>query len=137
MANTPLPLVLFGVAVGAYCLALVAFVLYLAIRRRWLDDVGLAFVLLGWPVHAASILTRALEAGHWPLGNMYVYSTGIGFIVMTVCAVLMIRTRMRLVGVPATIVTVALMGVACMLYEPPGQLGERFRRRLSLDPVQQ
>lgn len=122
MAGTPLSLVLFGIAVGAYCVALVAFVLYLALRRKVLGDIGLAAVLIGWPLHAASIFTRALEAGHWPLGNMYEYSTGIAFIVVTCCVVLMVRARMRLIGLPAMILVIALMGVAYMLYVPPGQL---------------
>ncbi len=122
MSSTPASLVLFGIAVGAYTLAVVAFVLHLAFRKRWLGDAGMALVLVGWPLHFASILTRALEAGHWPLGNMYEYSTGIAFVVVTVCVVLMVRGRMRLIGLPAMIVTVALMGVAYMLYVPPGQL---------------
>ncbi|TMB91089.1 MAG: c-type cytochrome biogenesis protein CcsB [Chloroflexi bacterium] len=122
MASAPASLVLFGVAVGAYSLALVGFVLYLGLRRRFLADIALGLVLLGWPLHGASILTRALEAGHWPLGNMYEYSTGIAFIVVTVCAILMVRTRMRLIGLPAMILAVALLGVAYMLYVPPGQL---------------
>jgi cytochrome c-type biogenesis protein CcsB len=120
--STPASLILFGLAVGAYCLALVAFVLHLALRKRILGDIGLAFVLIGWPLHAASIFTRALESGHWPLGNMYEYSTGISFIIVTVCIALMIRARMRLIGLPAMIVSIALMGVAYMLYVPPGQL---------------
>ncbi|MBV8196254.1 MAG: c-type cytochrome biogenesis protein CcsB [Candidatus Dormibacteraeota bacterium] len=122
MATTPLSLVLFGVAVGAYCIALLAFVLHLAFRRRILGDIGLAAVCVGWPIHAASIFTRALEAGHWPLGNMYEYSTGIAFIVVTVCVILMVRARIRLIGLPAMIMAVALMGIAYMLYVPPGQL---------------
>lgn len=122
MASTPLSLVLFGVAVGAYCVALVAFVLFLAFRKKVLGDLGLAAVLLGWPVHAASIFTRALEAGHWPLGNMYEYSTGISFVVVTTAVVLMVRARMRLIGLPAMIMAIALLGVAYMLYVPPGQL---------------
>jgi cytochrome c-type biogenesis protein CcsB len=122
MSSTPLSLVLFGIAVGAYTLAVVAFVLHLAFRKRWLGDAGMALVLIGWPLHAASIFTRALEAGHWPLGNMYEYSTGIAFVIVTVCVVLMVRSKMRLIGLPAMIATVALMGVAYMLYVPPGQL---------------
>jgi cytochrome c-type biogenesis protein CcsB len=122
MSSTPASLVLFGIAVGAYTLAVVAFVLHLAFRKRWLGDAGMALVLIGWPLHFASIFTRALEAGHWPLGNMYEYSTGIAFVIVTVCVVLMVRARMRLIGLPAMIVTVALMGVAYMLYVPPGQL---------------
>ncbi len=122
MGSTPASLVLFGVAVGAYCGALVAFVLHLTFRRRLLGDIGLGLVLVGWPLHAASIFTRALEAGHWPLGNMYEYSTGIAFVIVTVCLVLMVRARMRLIGLPAMLVAIALMGVAYMLYVPPGQL---------------
>ncbi len=122
MSSTPASLVLFGIAVGAYTLAVVAFVLHLAFRKRFLGDLGMALVLIGWPIHFASIFTRALEAGHWPLGNMYEYSTGIAFVLVTVCVVLMVRSRMRLIGLPAMIATVALMGVAYMLYVPPGQL---------------
>ena len=122
MSSTPASLVLFGIAVAAYTLAVVAFVLHLAFRKRILGDIGMALVLIGWPIHFASIFTRALEAGHWPLGNMYEYSTGIAFVLVTVCVVLMVRARMRLIGLPAMIVTVALMGVAYMLYVPPGQL---------------
>src|SRR5580700_9518843 len=77
MSSTPASLVLFGIAVAAYTLAVVAFVLHLAFRKRILGDIGMALVLIGWPIHFASIFTRALEAGHWPLGNMYEYSTGI------------------------------------------------------------
>ena len=122
MATTPLSLVLFGVAVGAYCVALVAFVLFLAFRKKLLGDIGVAAVLLGWPLHAASIFTRALEAGHWPLGNMYEYSTGISFVVVTVAVILMVRSKMRLIGLPAMILAIALLGVAYMLYVPPGEL---------------
>jgi cytochrome c-type biogenesis protein CcsB len=122
MSSTPASLVLFGIAVAAYTLAVVAFVLHLAFRKRILGDIGMALVLIGWPIHFASIFTRALEAGHWPLGNMYEYSTGIAFVIVTVCVILMVRARMRLIGLPAMIVTVALMGVAYMLYVPPGQL---------------
>ncbi len=122
MTDAPASLVLFGLAVAAYTLALLAFILHLGFRRRLFGDSGLGFILVAWPIHAASILTRALEAGHWPLGNMYEYSTGIAFIIVTVCVVLMVRKRMRLIGVPAMISTVALLGVAYMLYEPPGQL---------------
>jgi cytochrome c-type biogenesis protein CcsB len=122
MSSTPASLVLFGIAVAAYTLAVVAFVLHLAFRKRILGDIGMGLVLIGWPLHFASIFTRALEAGHWPLGNMYEYSTGIAFVIVTVCVILMVRARMRLIGLPAMIVTVALMGVAYMLYVPPGQL---------------
>src|SRR5437899_12544871 len=103
MSPTPLSLALFWVAVVCYLVALLSFIAGHAFRRRLIGDIGLAAALLGWPFHLASIVTRALEAGHWPLGNMYEYSTAIAFIVVTVFLVLAIRARVRLVGIPAIV----------------------------------
>jgi len=122
MSQTPLSLALFWVAVVAYLVALLALILYLPFRRRAIADAGLAAAMLGWPFHLASIVTRALEAGHWPLGNMYEYSTAIAFIVVTTFLVLALRAKTRLVGIPAMVVAIALLGVAYMLYVPPGSL---------------
>jgi len=122
MQQTELSLTLFGIAVGAYSLALLAFIIALAFRRRVIADIGLAAVVVGWPFHLSSIVTRAIKADHWPLGNMYEYSTGIAFVIVTTFIVLAARARMRLVGLPIMVLTVALMGVAYMLYVPPGQL---------------
>ena len=77
MSDTPLSLTLFGIAVGFYVAALVAFIVYIPFRRSRIASTALGLATLGWPFHAASILTRALEAGHWQLGNIYEYSTGI------------------------------------------------------------
>jgi cytochrome c-type biogenesis protein CcsB len=122
MSPTPLSLALFWVAVVAYLVALLSFVVYLPIRRRAIAGVGLAAALVGWPFHLASIVARAFEAGHWPLGNMYEYSTAIAFIVVTTFLVLALRARIRLMGIPAMVVAIALLGVAYMLYVPPGNL---------------
>ena len=120
--STPLSLALFGVAVGAYSLAVIVFVFALTFRRAAIGRAAVALVMLGWPFHAASIFTRALEAGHWPLGNMYEYSTGIAFVITTTYLVIALRRGPRLVGLPAMMMVVALLGVAYMLYVPPGQL---------------
>jgi len=122
MSQTPLSLALFGVAVAAYVVALLSFIVYLPLRRKLIADLGLLAVVVGWPFHLASIITRALEAGHWPLGNMYEYSTAIAFIVVTTFLVLALRAKVRLVGIPAMVVAIALLGVAYMLYVPPGNL---------------
>jgi cytochrome c-type biogenesis protein CcsB len=122
MSQTPLSLALFWVAVVAYLVALLSLIVYLPLRRRLVADVGLAAALVGWPFHLASIVARAFEAGHWPLGNMYEYSTAISFIVVTTFLVLAVRARVRLVGIPAMVLAIALLGVAYMLYVPPGNL---------------
>ena len=122
MNDTPLSLTLFGVAVALYVAGLVGFFLYIPFRRKRIADTALGLVALAWPFHLASILTRAFESGHWPLGNIYEYSTGISFVVATVFLVISLRAGQRLLGVPAMILTVGLMAVAYMLYVPPGNL---------------
>jgi cytochrome c-type biogenesis protein CcsB len=122
MTDTPLSLTLFGVAVALYVAGLLGFIVYLPFRRGRIADTALGLVALAWPFHLASIVTRALEAGHWPLGNIYEYSTGISFVVATTFLVIALRAGQRLIGVPAMILTVSLMSVAYMLYVPPGNL---------------
>ena len=122
MSQTPLSLTLFGVAVAFYVAALIGFIAYIPFRRRRVADTALALAVIGWPFHLASILTRAFESGHWPLGNIYEYSTGISFVVCTTLLVIALRAGQRLIGVPAMILTIGLMAVAYMLYVPPGNL---------------
>ena len=122
MGGADFSLSLFWVAVCCYLAALVGFVLYVPFRRRWIADLALGAAMTGWPFHAASIVTRAIVAGHWPLGNMYEYSTAIAWVVMTTFLVLALRAGLRLIGVPCTILAISLLGVAYMLYVPPGQL---------------
>jgi cytochrome c-type biogenesis protein CcsB len=120
--SAPLSLDFFGVVVFGYCLALFFFVLYLVFRRPLLGNTAAGLVVLSWPLHFISVVFRGLESGHWPLSNMYEYSTGISLVLVAVCLVLMLRYRMRLVGIPAMMTGVALLGVGYMLYEPPGNL---------------
>ena len=122
MGSGSLSLALFWVAVVCYLVALVLFILHLGFRRALIGDLAVGAAMTGWPFHAGSIVSRAIEAQHWPLGNMYEYSTGISFVVVTAFLALALRARMRLVGIPAMTVVVALLGVAYMLYVPPGQL---------------
>ena len=122
MGGSDFSLTLFWIAVCCYLVALLGFVLYLAFRRRWIADIALAAVMTGWPFHLGSIVSRAIQAQHWPLGNMYEYSTAIALVITTVFLVLALRSGLRLVGVPCMVMTVSLMGVAYMLYVPPGNL---------------
>ena len=122
MGGTPLSLQLFEFAVIAYTLSIPLFVLHLVFRKNGIANAALGFVLLGWPLHLSSVIARGLEGGHWPLGDMYEYSTGISLIVATTALALMLRGKMRLIGLPAMVVVVALLGVGYMTYVPPGQL---------------
>jgi cytochrome c-type biogenesis protein CcsB len=120
--ETPLSLSLFWVAVGLYVVALLGFVVQLPLKGRVPSNVALGAVMLGIPFHLGSIVTRAAESGHWPLGNMYEYATAIALVVVTTFFVVAVRSGLRLVGIPTMIIAVGLLGVAYMLYVPPGQL---------------
>jgi cytochrome c-type biogenesis protein CcsB len=122
MSGSDFSLALFWIAVVCYLAGLIGFALYLPIRRKLIGDLALGAVMTGWPFHAASIVSRAIEADHWPLGNMYEYSTAIAFVITTVFIVYAIRQDQRLLGLPSTIMSIALLGVAYMLYVPPGSL---------------
>ena len=115
-------LTLFGVAVVSYSVALVLFVANLPLRRRRLADVAVAAVMFGWAFHLGSIVTRSIIAEHWPLGNMYEYSLGISLVLVATYLFLAVRAGHRMLGLPAMMLAVALMGVAYMEYVPPGQL---------------
>ncbi len=122
MGGSDFSLTLFWIAVSCYLAGLVGFVVYLAFRRRLVADLAVGAVMTGWPFHLGSIVSRAIQAQHWPLGNMYEYSTAISFVITTVFLVLALRSGLRLIGIPCTVMTVSLMGVAYMLYVPPGNL---------------
>lgn len=120
--GTDFSLPLFGIAVGAYSLALLAFSIAFALDKRAFGGIGVGLVMFGWCFHLASIITRAIISGHWPLGNMYEYSVGISFVMATSYLFVALRAKQRLIGLPVMILVVALMGVAYMLYVPPGSL---------------
>ncbi len=118
----PLSLDLFWITLAWYLLAFVCFVAYLAVRKDVLTKIGLAAMCIGWPFQLVSIILRGIEGHHWPLGNMYEYSMGISFILMSCAIGLCIRTRQRMIGLPSAGVAIALLGVGYVLYEPPGNL---------------
>ncbi len=118
----PLSLDLFWITLAWYLVAFVCFVAYLAVRKDMLTKLGLAAMCIGWPFQLVSIILRGIEGNHWPLGNMYEYSMGISFILMTCAIGLGFRTRQRMIGLPSTGVAIALLGVGYVLYEPPGNL---------------
>lgn len=118
----PLSLDLFWITLALYLVAFICFVTYLAVQKNVLTKIGLGAMCMGWPFQLVSIILRGIEGNHWPLGNMYEYSMGISFILMTCAIGLSFRTRQRMIGLPSTGVAIALLGVGYVLYEPPGNL---------------
>src|SRR5260370_19930633 len=98
MHGTPLSLTLFWVAVVAYLVGFLAFVLHIAFGRRALSDVGVVAAMTGWPFHAGSIVARALEAGRRAPLQIYEYSTRSRLIMPDPLLLLAARRPLRLCG---------------------------------------
>jgi cytochrome c-type biogenesis protein CcsB len=85
---------------------------------------GIALLVAGLATHLGSIVTRSIAAGgREPWGNMYEYSSALGFGVV-VLALLVIHWRMRRPELVGFLVLGALlmMGSAIVLYSPAGPL---------------
>lgn len=92
-----------------------------AAARIGMAAVGLT--ALGWALHFGGILTRGLDLGRWPWGNMYEYVTMLTFVAVTAYLVLYVRWRVRYLGLFAMIpVVLGLELGLTVLYETPGPL---------------
>jgi cytochrome c-type biogenesis protein CcsB len=118
-----LSLRLFLGALVLYAGSMVAYFAFFAYRKERLRRVALALVLPGVPLHLLSIITRGFADGHYPLGNMYEYSSM--FAATAVIAYLLITARYpvaALGGGLALFAAVAIMGSGLALYQGPEPL---------------
>jgi len=84
-----------------------AFFAYRTEALRW---VGVALVAPGAAVHLAAIVSRGFADGHYPLANMYEYSSMLALVAVTVFLLMTVRWP------------VALMGIGYGLYQSPEPL---------------
>lgn len=118
-----LSLRLFLGALILYAASMVAYFAFFAYRKDQLRRVALALVLPGVPLHLFSIVARGFADGHYPLGNMYEYTSM--FAATAVLAFLLITVRYpvaALGGGLALFAAVALMGSGLALYQGPEPL---------------
>jgi cytochrome c-type biogenesis protein CcsB len=96
---------------------------FFAYRRDGLRWLGLALVVPGAVIHLAAIITRGIADGHYPLANMYEYSSMLALVAVTGFLLLTIRYPVAsLGGGLALFVVVALMGFGYGLYQSPEPL---------------
>jgi cytochrome c-type biogenesis protein CcsB len=113
----------FGLALVLYVVAMAAYFHHLAFRR---NAVGMAATVLasaGLASHLVSVVARGLAADRVPWGNMYEYSSMVGF--LAVAAYLLVVERVwkaKAVGGFALGAAVLVMAGAILLYVPPGPL---------------
>ena len=97
-----------------------AYFSYHSEELRWL---GLALVVPGALMHLAAIVTRGIADGHYPLANMYEYSSMLALVAVTAFLLMTIRWPVASQGGGvALFVVVALMGIGYGLYQSPEPL---------------
>ena len=97
-----------------------AFFSYRTDALRWL---GLSLVLPGAGLQLAAIVSRGFADGHYPLANMYEYSSMLALVAVTAFLLMSLRWPVAsLGGGVALFIVVALMGVGYGLYQSPEPL---------------
>ena len=114
---------LYFAAMLLYLGAMFFYFAYFAYRRESLRWLGLMLAVPGAAVHLAAIVSRGFADGHYPLANMYEYSSMCALVAVVVFLAMTVRYPVAsLGGGVALFVVVALMGVGYGLYQSPEPL---------------
>jgi cytochrome c-type biogenesis protein CcsB len=93
---------------------------------RWpvlLGRIAVGLTVLGWGLHVATVVTRAIAAGHVPWGNMYEFSLAVALVAVTVYLVLLATRQIRHLGLwIMTPVAIYLLVAGTALYSAAGPL---------------
>ena len=112
----------FGLALVLYIVAMVGYFHHLAFRRAKVRVVATAITYAGVLAHLVSVVTRGLDAGRVPWGNMYEYSSMVGLLVVAGYLVVERLSKVRSLGGFALGAAVLAMAGATMVYVPAGPL---------------
>ena len=97
-----------------------AFFAYRTEALRWL---AVALVAPGAAIHLAAIISRGFADGHYPLANMYEYSSMLALVAVAAFLLMTLRWPVAsLGGGLALFVVVMLMGIGYGLYQSPEPL---------------
>ena len=106
-----------------YLAAMGFFFAFFAYRRDSLRWLALMLAGPGVAVHFLAIVFRGIADGHYPLANMYEYSSMLALVAVVAFLLTSLRyPAATLGGGPALFVAVVLMGVGFALYQSPEPL---------------
>src|SRR6202022_3677337 len=118
-----LSLHLYFAAMGLYVGGMFFYFAFFAYRTEALRWIGVALIAPGAAIHLAAIISRGFADGHYPLANMYEYSSMLSLVAVTVFLLMSVRWPVAsLGGGVALFVVVALMGIGYGLYQSPEPL---------------
>ncbi|WP_406291088.1 c-type cytochrome biogenesis protein CcsB [Embleya sp. NBC_00896] len=92
-------------------------------RADRIGRVAVSLTVLGFLLHAGSVLTRGIAAERAPWGNMYEFSTAVSMVVVAAFLVLLWKYPVRWLGLFVTLPVLTTLGVAVtVLYTDSDQL---------------
>ena len=110
-------------AMALYLGAMLFYFAYFAYRRDELRRLAAALIVPGVLFHLLSVISRGFADGHYPLANMFEYSSLLALTAVAVYLAMSIRyPAARLAGGLALFVALILMGVGYGLYQSPEPL---------------
>ncbi|MHB8509299.1 MAG: c-type cytochrome biogenesis protein CcsB [Candidatus Dormibacteria bacterium] len=115
-------LTLFGIAIALYFLAMPLYFVAAGFARPGLARVALALSGAGVAVHLASYGLRWASDGHYPLSNMYEYSSQMALVMVIFFLAVAVAWRIQYMGGLVMIGAIILMAVGRSLYTGPSGL---------------
>jgi ABC-type transport system involved in cytochrome c biogenesis permease subunit len=103
---------MFALMYGLLCGACVAYIAHLASGRRWVAWLASGATASAWGLLTALLLTRGLEAGHWPLSNRYEFALLFAWAIVGIYLLLELSWRERRAGSFAVGVALLVAGYA-------------------------
>jgi cytochrome c-type biogenesis protein CcsB len=114
---------LFWAALVTYTVAMLAYLAASAFRKPRLQTVGATIAITGSGLHLGSIVARGMAADRVPWGNMFEYSSMIGFLLVAFFLAFSVRNvEVRRVGGLAMGAGVLALATARFVYVPAGPL---------------
>ena len=122
-AAADLSLHLYFGAMVFYVGGMFSYFAFFAYRQQALRWLGVALVAPRALIHLGAIVARGVADSHYPLANMYEYSSMLSLVAVTVFLLMTVRWPVASLGGGAALfVVVALMGIGYGLYQSPEPL---------------
>jgi cytochrome c-type biogenesis protein CcsB len=110
-------------AMALYAGAMLFFFAYFSYRGEGLRWLALSLAVPGAAIHLLAIVARGFADGHYPLANMYEYSSMLALVAVAVYLLIAARYQVAwLAGGLVLFVAIALMGIGYGLYQSPEPL---------------
>jgi cytochrome c-type biogenesis protein CcsB len=114
----------FTIGYVGYFLGLVALLIAFAVRRGTVVRLGVALLLVGFGVHTAGILSRAVLSGRWPIHNQYESFIAVSWLGVLVGILIMWKARQSLFGAAAAALGTCALVFANTVEIPSREMGQ-------------